>query len=136
MAAPPEPPLFGGRPARSAPVRPGRILGNRDWIIPIECRADAVILYPTRKKIPVAQLAQGDGLNNPLFQEVQRLIERRQAMILPGDPPYRPIVRFLVRPDATQSYYLAYPCLEGLQVPMKRVNLDEQEEIKPDIYRP
>jgi hypothetical protein len=31
-----------------------------------------------------------------------------------------------------RSYYLAYPCLESLRVPMTRENLEPPEEKKPN----
>ena len=43
---------------------------------------------------------------------------RRQATVRPGDPLYRPQIRFLVRPNGLRTYYLAYPLLESLQVPL------------------
>ena len=64
------------------------------------------------------------------------MIARRQGTVRPGEPPYRPQVRLLVRPDGLRTYYLAYPLLESLQVPMTRQNLEPEEEIKPGLYRP
>ena len=38
------------------------------------------------------------------------------------------MIRFRVWPDGLRSYYLAYPALEALQVPMTRENLDPEEK--------
>jgi hypothetical protein len=75
-------------------------------------------------------LAQGTRGDNLLLQAVKQMIDRRQAMVRAGEPPYRPIVRFQVRPDGLQAYYLAFPALESLQVPMMRENLRHEEKRK------
>jgi hypothetical protein len=59
-----------------------------------------------------------------LLQAVRQLIARRQAGVRPGDPPYRPQVRFLVHPDGLRTYHLAYPALEPLGVPLTRQNYE------------
>jgi hypothetical protein len=38
------------------------------------------------------------------------------------------MIRFRVRPDGLRSYYLAYPALEALHVPMSRENLEPEEK--------
>src|SRR5262249_3501480 len=55
------------------------------------------------------------------------MIERRQALLRTGEPPYRPIIRFLVQPDGQRSFYLAYPLFERLGIPMVRQNLERPE---------
>jgi hypothetical protein len=104
------------------------LIGNRDWIIPIECTADALVLSSSGQRIAIAELSRGANGSNPLLESVQRMIARRQATVRPGEPPYRPMIRFRVRPDGLRSYYLAYPALEALQVPMSRENLDPGEK--------
>ena len=50
----------------------------------------------------------------------------------PADvPPYRPIIRFVVRNNASKAYFLAYPALEKLRLPMSRVNLEPEDELVP-----
>jgi hypothetical protein len=110
------------------------ILGNRDWIIPIECTPDTLVLYPARLRFPVGTLPRGDDPDQPLVQAVRQMIERRQASVRPGEPPYRPVVRFLVRPGGLRSYYVAYPLLQPLQVPMSRENLDRDEDVFQRMY--
>jgi hypothetical protein len=92
-------------------------------VIPIECTANALLLYPGGLRIELTTLTQSNPKNNPLLQAVQQMIARRQALVRPGEPPYRPVIRFLVRADGLRAYYLAYPALESLQVPMTRENL-------------
>jgi hypothetical protein len=115
------------KPKPSAP-QPTRFISNRDWIIPIDCRADVVVLYPSGREFKAADLTV-KGSDNPLVQAVKHMIERRQASVPPGEPPYRPQVRFLIRPDGMRSFFLAYPPLDVLRVPMTRQNLEADEEV-------
>jgi hypothetical protein len=79
------------------------------------------------QRIALADLQPAPNAANPLLAAVQQLIARRQATVRPGEPPYRPMIRFRVWPDGWRSYYLAYPALEALHVPMARENLDLEE---------
>jgi hypothetical protein len=116
-------------PVRGLPARPGPlVVGNRDWIIPIECTADTLVVRPSGQRIATADLSNGNRAHNVLLETVQRMVTRRQATVRPGEPLYRPMIRFRVWPDGLRSYYLAYPALEALQVPMSRENLDPREE--------
>jgi hypothetical protein len=90
--------------------------------------ADALILRPSGQRIGTDELSNGSRAHNVLLEVVQRMIARRQATVRPGEPPYRPMIRFRVWPDGLRSYYVAYPALEALQVPMSRENLDLREE--------
>jgi len=99
-----------------------RLIGNRDWIIAIECKADAVVIQPWGQRFPVATTPAGQ--EPPLVQAVRQLIARRQATVRSGEPPYRPLIRFQVHPDGQRSYYFAYPLLEVLRIPMSRENLE------------
>jgi hypothetical protein len=107
-----------------------RLVGNRDWVISAECKADAVVLYPGSVRVSLASLASGQEGGARLVQAVQQMIARKQATVRQGEPPYRPQVRFLVRPDGLRSFYAGYPWLEGQQIPMSRQNIDKDEEIK------
>ena len=111
----------GGKRAPAPQRVPDRIYGNRDWLILIECTADSLVISPGGKRILNADLV-ASKVDNVLFTTVQQMIARRQAMVRPGEPAYRPMIRFLVRPDGLRSYYLAFPALETLQVPMTREN--------------
>jgi hypothetical protein len=113
------------------PLGPEIFRNNRDWIIPIECKADGVVIGVTGQKIDANALTQIDKGNNPLLEAVQQLISRRQAMLLPGDQPYRPMIRFRMHADGFRTYYQAYPALEALHVPMSRENLDPDEGKSP-----
>jgi hypothetical protein len=115
-------------PRRSpAPLKPLNLSGDRDYVIYIECRADTLVLYPSRQSFALNGL-RGDTASNPLLKAVQEMIQRRQSMLRPEDPPYRPQVRFLVRPENLKTFHLAYPTLEALSVPKTRQNLEPYED--------
>jgi hypothetical protein len=114
------------QPRRPVALRPAQLSGDRDWIIFVECRADTMVLYPSRREFPVASL--GRGPNNPLAQAVQKMIDRRQASVRPGDPPYRPQIRFLVRPENIRTFHMGYPALDSLPVPKRRQNLEPEDD--------
>jgi hypothetical protein len=116
-----------GMKRRAPPPRPARLRGNRDWIIYIECRADRVVLYPSRQEVALTDLRPGG--DNPLVAAVQAMIDRRQATVPAGDPPYRPQVRFLVRAENMRAFHFAYPALDTLAVPKRRQNLDPEDDI-------
>jgi hypothetical protein len=120
-----------GLTRRRAPAPLGNLIGNRDWVIPIECRAEGVVLPTARLRFDAAALTARGADSHPLIQAVQQLIDRRQATVPAGVPPYRPMIRLEVRPDGLRSYYLAYPLLEGLRVPLFRQDLEPEPPPKP-----
>jgi hypothetical protein len=109
------------------PLRAARLSGNRDYLIYIECKPDGVVLYPAQKLYPFASLMGGP--NSPLVQAVQQMIERRQSSVTPGDMPYRPQVRFLVRPETLRAYHAAYPLFDGLPIAQTRQNLAPEDDV-------
>jgi hypothetical protein len=106
---------------------PRRRYLNRDWVIPIECQADGVLLIPGRVRFSNTALAPTPGQVHALALTVQQLIAKRQATVAPGEPPYRPRIVFQVRPEGLRAYYLAYPLLECLRLPMARENVSARE---------
>jgi len=147
-AAPPKPPdgednesgndllnnLFGGSrpPPRGPKAKPVRFASNRDWVIPVECVADAVLLPTTGRRFALSELQGQEVSSNALLQFVQSMIERKQASVRAGEGDWHPQIRFVVRPDGFRSYYLAYPALEPLRLPMVReVTEKEPEEGRP-----
>jgi hypothetical protein len=108
-------------------LRPARIRGDRDWVLFLECRADSVVLYPPGRSYPVTSLASGD---NVLLATLQDMVARRQALVRPGDLPYRPHLRFLVRPESLRTYYQVFPMLEALPIPKSRQNLQPEDDVE------
>ncbi len=111
-----------------APLRPARLSGDRDWIIYVECKPEGVVIYPTQLLVPLAALNRPSG-SNPLPQTIQQLIDRKQATVRHGEMPYRPEVRFLVRPEAERTFHLAYPTLDGLAAPKTSQNLGPEDDV-------
>jgi hypothetical protein len=111
------------RPVAPAPF-PGRLLPNRDWVLIVECSSDAVVVKYANQKFTLAALSAAAQGEHPFTKTVREIIARRQATVRPGEPPYRPLLRFQVKPDGLRSYYLAYPLLSPLGLPMARENLE------------
>jgi hypothetical protein len=120
----------GRKSGRGARTRPLNI--NRDWPIPVECQADGVLVRSNLQHFSLAELAR--ATNNPLLQSVDQLIARRQARVPEGEPPYRPLIQFRVHAGGMRAYYLAYPVLGRLNIPMTREDLEPEEELRSEKY--
>jgi hypothetical protein len=106
-----------------------RLIGNRDWVIPVECRADAVVLRNAGQKFAASSLTA--AADNPLLQSLRQTITRRQATVRSGEPPYRPQVRFLIYPDGLRTYYLALSAVDPLGVTVTRQNVEADPSPRP-----
>jgi hypothetical protein len=126
---PPDP-----KPAIAPPRR--RVIGNRDWIVPIECTGTGLTLFPARQKFALDGLKRDSETTEALIDSVRKMIERRQASVRQGESPYRPMIRFLVRPDGLESLHRAYPLLEPLRLPMHQVDLERDDVLDASIYQP
>jgi hypothetical protein len=102
----------------------GRLLGNRDWIIFVECSRQAVVVKQGKQRFTVETLEAAPNGPHPLTEAVRQMIARRQATVRAGEPPFRPMLRFQVQPEGLRTYYLAYPLLAPLGVPMARENVE------------
>jgi hypothetical protein len=117
------------RPRRSpAPLRAAQISGDRDWVIFVECQANGVVLYPSRQLILVSGITP-DPNTNQLLGMLQLMIARRQAQVRPGELPYRPQVRFLVRPEFERTFHKVYPTLDNLGAPVFRQTLIPEDDV-------
>jgi hypothetical protein len=122
-------PSYRPAPARKpASLRPGWVHGGRDWVIYVECRSDGVVLYPAEKQFALAEAAR-PASSNPLVAALKQMIDRRQSLRRPGEPPYYPQVRLLVRPENVTTFLTVYPALEALPVPKKRQNLEPGDDV-------
>jgi hypothetical protein len=119
-------------PPPGKPFVPSVAFSNRDWIIPVECTANAILLPTARQRFPAESFVSLANLDHPLAKAVRQMIARRQAMVRPGEPAYRPSICFQIRPDGLRSYYLAYPVLENLGIPMARQELEAEPSKKPE----
>lgn len=102
----------------------GRLLGNRDYVITIECFEQAVALFPGNQTFAMMGGAEQKDLDDALVRSVLQLIARRQATVRPGETPYRPILRFQVHPEGLRTYFRVYPLFENLRMTMMRENLE------------
>jgi hypothetical protein len=118
------------RPARRTELRPAILGGDRDYIIMLECRANSVVLFPYGNSFSAESLAVKNGGGVVLQEAIKRMIARKQASVRPGEQPYRPQVRFMLRPDGLRSMHRAYPLLEELHIPLTRQNLDADEDVR------
>jgi len=129
-SGPPVRPLpdFGNTPApaKKAPAAPplGRVLGNKDFVITIDCHGDHVSVVPGGMTFRW-NTANVKATDQALVQAIKNLIAKRQASVRPGEPAYRPIIRFHVSAEGLRTYYQAYPLLESLGVAMRRENVDD-----------
>jgi hypothetical protein len=114
------------RPAKAATPR---LMGNRDWFIAVECTAQGAVLHPSGQSVTLAELLRGAGVE-PMAESIRQMIARRQATVRPGELPYRPMLRFVVRPDGLETYYRLYPLLGPLGLPMYRQSLEQDEEFR------
>jgi hypothetical protein len=124
--APPSAPGGAAKKPRTVTLRPARLHGDRDWVLFLECRPDCVVLYPPGRTYYVQTLV-GD---NQLLATLQDMIARRQALVRPGDLPYRPHLRFMVRPESLRTYYQVFPMLEALPIPKSRQNLQPEDDVE------
>jgi hypothetical protein len=119
----PSSPAGSGRSQSPAPPL-GQVLGNRDFVVTIACFSDHVTIYPGGKQHWWKE-GKPQNVEQAVVQNVQDLITGRQKSVRPGEPPYRPLIRFQLAPDGRIRFLQLYPRLEFLQVPMTRENLDE-----------
>jgi len=101
----------------------------------VECQADTVVVRSLGLRVPAASLESADQDQGRLARAVQKLIADRQATVRPGEPPYRPVIRFLVHPEGLRTYYLVYPQLEVLRLPMTRENVQPPPRAPRTIER-
>ncbi len=120
-------PAFGGQPkAKPEPTPPplARTLGNKDFIITLDCYAEHVTVFPGGTQF--RWKSSGDtATDTALAKHVANLIARRQASVRPDEPPYRPTIRFQVATEGVQTFLRSYPVLEPLRVPMTKENVQD-----------
>jgi hypothetical protein len=114
---------------RELPARRPLRLGDRDWIIYVECQSDRVVLYPARLEFSPAAVAEPPE-TNALLAAVRKMIDRRQAVVAPGDVPYRPEIRFLLRPNSLRMFHATYPVFDAVPVPKTRQNVAAEDDVR------
>ncbi len=121
-------PTYAPPPRRLTAPRPAWVHGGRDWTIYVECRAAALVLYPSQRAFTIAE-AISPPAGNPLIKAIQQMIDRRQSSRRRDEPPYHPQICLLVRPDHIRTFLTVYPALEALPVPKTRRNLDADDDV-------
>jgi hypothetical protein len=116
------------RPAQQNP-RPVRLNGDKDWVLYVECRADGVVLHPSRRSFTASTLATAQGRAD-LTRAAQNLLERRQnAANQVGEKNFKAQIRFLVWPDGQRTYHAVYPALDGLPAPKTMQILNPEDDV-------
>jgi hypothetical protein len=123
--APEAPPIPRKRPVI---LRPARVGNNDDYVIFIECDTEYVMVYPSRRRVPLEALNHSP-LHNPLYKAVEEMLKRRLSTLRPGEQPPHVQIRFLVHRDADRTMHLAYPALETLPVEKVRYNLQPEDDV-------
>ncbi len=115
-------PFLPAEKSRPGPRLPalGRIIGNRDFVMTVECYDNKVTLSPPGKTF---DFSSPEALEH-LATSMKTLVARRQGTVRPGEPPYRPLVHFRVQPDGRRTYYAVYPRLAEFGFPMSRESPD------------
>jgi hypothetical protein len=114
-------PAFGADDSKKPPPAM-KLVGNRDFIITIDCYADHATVFPSGLQFRWT-VANAAAVDQALTKAVVNLIERRQATVREGEPLYRPVIRFQVSPEGRRTYFRVYPLLEQLGVAMTRENV-------------
>jgi hypothetical protein len=123
-------PELGPRKSKAPiPLKAARLFAERDWILFVECRFEGLILHASRKYYSAEFLMTEKGAAE-FLEEIQALIFKKQSTVRPGESLYRPQVRFLVWPDGTRSYHIAYPKLQASNINQTRQNLEQEDSIK------
>ena len=115
----------GAQQPRPSPVSLGRVLGNRDFVITIACYGEGALLTPGGASFAWNGAADPKQTDAALVRIVTQLVQRRQATVQAGEPPYRAVLRFEVHEQGRRTYYRVYPLLEKLRLPMVREDVDE-----------
>jgi hypothetical protein len=102
----------------------GKVVSDRDWNVTLSCTAKGVKLLLTQEEFSLAALQTHYPGEHPIHQAVRQLVEKKQATVRPGEPPYRPTLRFEVPPDGLRPYLVANAVLQDLGLPVVRHNFN------------
>jgi hypothetical protein len=127
--APEGPPVADEKPRPERVLRPALLGGEGTHVIFVECQADRIVIYPSRRVVGIDSLNHTPAYN-PLFKDVQEMIARRTSNLAPGERRPHLQVRFLVHPDGEQAMHLAYPVLDALPVEKVRVSLQPEDKVE------
>lgn len=127
LSSPPGSGRFSDPLAKASP-RPaslGHLLSNREFLIVIGCKENEAALSGTGLRFATEGSPAEQGRSaQALRDSIRNMIARRHASLRPGEPPYRPTIRFQVHPGGLRTYYQIYPPLVDLGVPLQRENVE------------
>jgi len=89
----------------------------------IDCLADRIVVSPGAVNYDLESLST--SRSGEVKKTVLRQIARWTSAVPAGETPPRIEIHFRVRPDGLRAYYVAYPLLEDLRLPVLRENVEE-----------
>jgi hypothetical protein len=110
---------------KTGPVSLSRVIGNRDFVVTIACYREGVVVTPGGASFAWNDKGGVNQIDEALVRTVLQLIERRQATVRAGEPPYRAVLRFEVRGQGRRTYHHVFPVLDGLRLPMVREDVED-----------
>ncbi|MGF1580551.1 MAG: hypothetical protein ACFCD0_14410 [Gemmataceae bacterium] len=124
----------GSHPQGKRPQKPQQRHVRRDWIIPVVCKETGASVPHLRQRFPTSSFVRSKTVH-PMVQGIYDLIRRRHKRLRPGEPMFRPVIRFEVHPDGLRTFQGASLLLEVLGVAMQRENILPDRPRLSEYYR-
>jgi hypothetical protein len=115
--------------AKTTYLRPASLGNDHDYVIFIECLADRLVIYPSRRRVGIDSLNHSSAFN-VLFKTVEQMIARRLSTLQPGEKPPHIQVRYLVHSDGERTLHLAYPVLDSMGIEKVRISLQPEDDVE------
>ena len=125
----PLPRVDSGEKPEPRPLRIGRLEGEREYTIYVECRAKGLVMQPEGLQIPGQDLETEEGAKR-FVEMIRRQIDKKNRANREGEPPIRGKLKFLVWGDGVRWFHASFPLVEGLDIVKVRQNLDPEDSIR------
>ncbi len=125
----PLPSSGSGEKPEPRPLRIGRLEGEREYTLFVECRAKGLVLQPEGVVIPGLDLETEEGARR-FVELIRRQIDKKTRGNREGEPPSRGKLKFLVWGDGVRWFHASFPLVEGLDIVKVRQNLDPEDSIR------
>lgn len=125
----PLPRVDSGEKPEPRPLRIGRLEGEREYTIYVECRAKGLVMQPEGLQIPGQDLETEEGAKR-FVEMIRRQIDKKNRGNREGEPPIRGKLKFLVWGDGVRWFHASFPLVEGLDIVKVRQNLDPEDSIR------
>lgn len=125
----PLPRVDSGEKPEPRPLRIGRLEGEREYTIYVECRAKGLVMQPEGLQIPGQDLETEEGAKR-FVEMIRRQIDKKYRANREGEPPIRGKLKFLVWGDGVRWFHASFPLVEGLDIVKVRQNLDPEDSIR------